>query len=92
MADELSSRESDGSTTVESDRRRWERAADTGSIVWGLILVAVGAWFFFEVTLGYDLPAIDWGVVWPIVIILIAFGLLIALGGTAAAPFIYTLF
>ena len=28
----------------------------------------------------------------PIVIILIAFGVLIALGGTAAAPFIYTLF
>lgn len=28
----------------------------------------------------------------PIIIILIAFGLLIALGGTAAAPFIYTLF
>lgn len=28
----------------------------------------------------------------PIVIILIVFGLLIALGGTAAAPFIYTLF
>ena len=28
----------------------------------------------------------------PIVIILVMFGLLIALGGTAAAPFIYTLF
>ena len=28
----------------------------------------------------------------PIVIILVVFGLLIALGGTAAAPFIYTLF
>jgi Family of unknown function (DUF5989) len=28
----------------------------------------------------------------PIIIILVAFGLLIALGGTAAAPFIYTLF
>ena len=28
----------------------------------------------------------------PIVIILVAFALLIALGGTAAAPFIYTLF
>ena len=28
----------------------------------------------------------------PIIIILLAFGLLIALGGTAAAPFIYTLF
>jgi hypothetical protein len=28
----------------------------------------------------------------PIIIVLLAFGLLIALGGTAAAPFIYTLF
>lgn len=28
----------------------------------------------------------------PIVVILLAFGLLIALSGTAAAPFIYTLF
>lgn len=28
----------------------------------------------------------------PIVLILVAFGLLISLGGTAAAPFIYTLF
>lgn len=28
----------------------------------------------------------------PIILILLAFGLLIALGGTAAAPFIYTLF
>ena len=28
----------------------------------------------------------------PIVVILLAFGLLMALSGTAAAPFIYTLF
>ena len=28
----------------------------------------------------------------PIIVVLVAFGLLIALGGTAAAPFIYTLF
>lgn len=28
----------------------------------------------------------------PIVVVLLAFGVLIALGGTAAAPFIYTLF
>jgi hypothetical protein len=28
----------------------------------------------------------------PIVVVLLAFGLLIALGSTAAAPFIYTLF
>ena len=28
----------------------------------------------------------------PIIIVLLAFGLLLMLGGTAAAPFIYTLF
>jgi hypothetical protein len=28
----------------------------------------------------------------PIIVVLLVFGLLIALGGTAAAPFIYTLF
>jgi hypothetical protein len=28
----------------------------------------------------------------PIIVVLLAFGLLIALGGTAAAPFIYTIF
>jgi len=28
----------------------------------------------------------------PIIVVLLAFGLLIVLGGTAAAPFIYTLF
>jgi hypothetical protein len=37
----------------------WTRA-------WGAVLVAVGLWFFASVTLGYDLPAPDWGVVWPI--------------------------
>jgi len=53
------------------DRGRWERAGDIGSLVWGVILVAVGGWFFVEQTLGYDLPAIDWGIAWPIVIIVI---------------------
>jgi len=28
----------------------------------------------------------------PVIVVLLAFGVLIALGGTAAAPFIYTLF
>jgi hypothetical protein len=53
------------------DRARWERVGDIGSLVWGVILVAVGGWFFVEQTLGYDLPSVDWGVVWPIVLIAI---------------------
>ena len=54
-------------------------AADTAARVWGLILIGVGAWFFAEFTLGYDLPAIPWRDVWPIG--LIAIGLVVILRG-----------
>jgi len=33
---------------------------------WGLVLVAVGLWFFASVTLGYDLPTLNWNLVWPL--------------------------
>jgi hypothetical protein len=53
------------------------RAGDTAARAWGLLILAVGAWFFVDVTLGYDMPAIPWGDVWPIG--LIAIGLLVVL-------------
>jgi hypothetical protein len=49
-----------------------------GSIVFGVVLLLVGAWFFAEQTLGLDLPAISWGELWPV--ILIALGAWIVLG------------
>jgi len=55
------------------------RAADTAARAWGLLILAVGAWFFVDVTLGYDMPAVPWGDVWPIG--LIAIGLLVVLRG-----------
>ena len=55
------------------------RAADTAARVWGLIILAVGVWFLVDVTLGYDMPSIPWGDVWPIGLILI--GLLVVLRG-----------
>jgi uncharacterized protein YjeT (DUF2065 family) len=54
-------------------------AADTAGRVWGLLLIAVGAWFFAEFTLGYELPAIPWRDVWPIG--LIAIGLVVVVRG-----------
>jgi hypothetical protein len=42
-----------------------------GTIVFGLVLIAVGAWFFADRTLGLDLPSIDWGDLWPVVLIAI---------------------
>jgi Domain of unknown function (DUF5668) len=51
----------------------WQRtAADsgrTGSVVLGVILVAIGLWFFADQTLGLDMPRLDWGDLWPLIII-----------------------
>ena len=45
----------------------------TGAIVFGLLLVVVGLWFFAERSLELPMPDIEWGQLWPL--------LLIALGG-----------
>ena len=42
-----------------------------GSLVFGAILLAVGLWFFATRTLGLDLPDLDWGRLWPIILIVI---------------------
>ena len=58
--------------------------------MFGLIVIAIGLWFFLDRTLGFDLPDIDWGGLWPL--ILIAIGAWILLGAeaqpdlTAVAP------
>lgn len=67
------------------DRDRWRKAGDTGSLVWGVILLAIGGWFFVEHTLGYDLPAIDWGTIWPIVLIVIGGWIVLRAAGRRSA-------
>jgi hypothetical protein len=36
-----------------------------------VILLAVGTWFFLEQTLGIDLPSVDWGSLWPVILIVV---------------------
>jgi hypothetical protein len=48
-----------------------QRAGDTATRAWGLIVLAIGIWFFIDVTLGYDMPRIAWGEIWPIGLIVI---------------------
>ena len=54
------------------------------SIFFGLVLVAIGLWFFADYTLGLDMPTIRWSQLWPL--ILIGIGGLVVLGarGTGA--------
>jgi hypothetical protein len=49
-----------------------------GSLVAGVIILLVGLWFFASRTLELDLPDLDWGRLWPV--ILIGLGVWIVLG------------
>lgn len=56
-------------------------SADNGrnaSLVFGVILLIIGGWFFATQTLGLDLPDLDWGQLWPLILIVI--GVWIVLG------------
>lgn len=45
--------------------------SSTVAIVVGLVMIAVGAWFFLDRTLGIALPRIQWSSVWPVILIVI---------------------
>ena len=70
---------------AEEAANRWSKepgvvhAADTAGRIWGLILLALGLWFFADVTLGYDMPSIAWRDLWPVA--LIGIGLLVLVRG-----------
>lgn len=49
--------------------------------VWGLLLLAVGLWFFADITLGLDMPAVAWRDLWPVALIVV--GLAVVLRGLA---------
>ena len=41
------------------------------SLIFGAIILILGVWFFATNTLGLDLPDLDWGQLWPIILIAI---------------------
>ncbi len=50
------------------------------SLIFGVIILLVGLWFFASRTLGLDLPDIEWSQLWPL--ILIGIGAWIVYGAT----------
>ena len=63
-------------TPAPPSRERRDR--NDAPIVFGVILVVLGSWFFADQTLGFDLPRFSWREIWPI--LLIGHGAWIALG------------
>ncbi len=52
-----------------SGRDERDRRSGTLAIIAGLILIAIGVWYFLDYTLGLDLPTIRWGGLWPLIVI-----------------------
>jgi cell wall-active antibiotic response 4TMS protein YvqF len=50
----------------------------TGTIIFGVILLGIGLWFFADQTLGLDMPRLRWSQLWPV--FLIGLGVWIAIG------------
>jgi len=67
---------------AEAAADRWKRdpaisgAADTVTRMWGLIVLAVGLWFFADLTLGLDMPDVAWRDLWPLALILLGLAVL----------------
>jgi hypothetical protein len=58
--------------SVASPSRRDDRDhGRTASILFGLVFLGLGLWFFVDHTLGYELPRIRWSQLWPAVLIVI---------------------
>ena len=53
-----------------------DRRSGTIGIVVGLVMIAIGAYYFLDRTLGIAMPRIQWGSLWPILLIVVG-GLII---------------
>jgi uncharacterized membrane protein len=62
----------------ERTRREDRDAGRTASVLFGMVILGLGLWFFAEHTLGYELPRISWSQLWPVTLIVI--GLWVVLG------------
>lgn len=50
-------------------RMRRDDPGRTGTIVFGVILAAIGLWFFADQTLGLEMPRLRWSELWPVLLI-----------------------
>ena len=41
----------------------------TDSVVLGIVILAIGLWYFADRTLGLDLPQLNWNQLWPVALV-----------------------
>src|SRR4029453_4494212 len=52
------------------------RESNTPPTVVGLVFLAIGIWYFLDTTLGLTMPDLEWGNLWPVLLILIGGGMI----------------
>jgi hypothetical protein len=65
------------SRTPDADRGR------TASLILGVLFLVIGGWFFATTTLGLDLPDLDWGQFWPVILIVLGLAIVLRSLGRA---------
>jgi hypothetical protein len=45
------------------------RNLDLGGIIFGLVILGVGLYYFLERTLGLSVPDLNWDKIWPLLVI-----------------------
>ena len=48
------------------------------TVIFGLILMAIGLWFFADQTLGIEMPRLRWSELWPVLFILLGAWILLS--------------
>jgi hypothetical protein len=53
------------------DKDRRERRANLGAIAIGFLILGIGVYYFLDRTIGLTMPRIQWGSLWPILLIVL---------------------
>jgi hypothetical protein len=54
------------------------RGLDVGALIFGLVVLGVGIYYFAQKTLGLAMPELDWDRLWPLVVIAVGIGILVS--------------
>ena len=62
------------------------RELNIGGLIFGAILLLVGVYYLLRNTLGFDIPELNWDIIWPIIVILLGIGIVYSVWRSRQGP------
>jgi hypothetical protein len=62
------------------------RDLNVGGLIFGAILLLVGIYYLLRNTIGFDLPELNWDIIWPIIVIAIGLGIVYSVFRSRGGP------